>query len=66
MQLLMQVLCQIVHFKRKHLVTVERKRRLTSLLLLVYGVLKCVHVGLAAVECSSGDVHAHGVDAHIV
>lgn len=35
-------------------------------LLLAYGVLKCVHVVLAAVECSSGDVHTHGVDTHIV
>lgn len=35
-------------------------------LLLVYGVLKSVHVVLAPVEHSSGDVHAHGVDAHVV
>lgn len=35
-------------------------------LLLLYGVLKSVYVVLAAVECSSGDVHTHGVNAHIV
>lgn len=35
-------------------------------LLLVYGVLECVHIVLAAVQRSSGDVHTHGVDADIV
>lgn len=35
-------------------------------LLLVYGLLKGVHIALAAVKCSSGDVHTHGVDTHIV
>lgn len=35
-------------------------------LLLVNGVLKCVHVVLAAVERSSGDVHTHGINAHVV
>lgn len=35
-------------------------------LLLLYGVLKSVHVVLAAVERPSGDVHTHWVDTHIV
>lgn len=30
------------------------------------GVLQCVHVVLTAVQSSSGDVHAHGVDANVV
>ncbi len=32
----------------------------------MYGVLKRVHIVLAAVECSPGDVHTHGVDANVV
>lgn len=30
------------------------------------GVVERVHVVLAAVQSSPGDVHAHGVDTHIV
>lgn len=37
-----------------------------SWLLLVYGVLQSVHIGLAAVQCSPRDVHTHGVDTHVV
>lgn len=35
-------------------------------ILLLNGRLKSVHVALAAVQSSSGDVHTHGVDAHVV
>lgn len=38
----------------------------SATLLLVYGLLKGLHIVLAAVECSSGDVHTHGVNTHIV
>lgn len=34
--------------------------------LLVYGLLECVYVALAAVKRSPGDVHAHRVDTNIV
>lgn len=38
----------------------------SHLILLLNGLLKSLHVALASVQSSSGDVHAHGVDAHVV
>lgn len=62
----MVVPCQTLKVIRQT-VADERSLLLTSAgLLLLYGVLKSVHVVLAAVERPSGDVHTHGVDTHIV
>lgn len=59
MRKVLQSECTVICKLRASTVTSTR-------ILLVYGFLKRVHIALAAVKRSPGDVHTHRVDTNIV